>query len=67
IANTATATELNRHALRVSVKVKHNNLEIARFLKVARSFVGKVREESLSENSGYKLGTLSTLSPTHSQ
>ena len=37
--------ELKRHAVIVALKANHGGLEIARFLKVARSFVHKIREE----------------------
>ena len=37
--------EMKRHAVIVSLKAGHKDLEIARFLKVARSFVYKVRKE----------------------
>ena len=36
---------MKRHALIVSIKPEYTNLKIARFLKVARSFVCKVRKE----------------------
>ncbi|KAM3171004.1 hypothetical protein ACTXT7_017476 [Hymenolepis weldensis] len=43
---------MKRHAVIVSIKAKHRNFEIARFLKVARSFLWKVRKELLNENNG---------------
>ncbi|VUZ53186.1 unnamed protein product, partial [Hymenolepis diminuta] len=39
----------------VSTKAKYKNSEIARFLKVAKAFVCKVRKELLSENNGDEL------------
>jgi hypothetical protein len=39
------------------MKAKHSNLEIARSLKVARSFVRKVRKE-VNENNGDELATI---------
>ncbi|KAM3183922.1 hypothetical protein ACTXT7_009377 [Hymenolepis weldensis] len=41
--------EMKRHAVIVPIKANHRNLEIARFLKVATSFICKVRKE-LNEN-----------------
>ncbi|KAM3170934.1 hypothetical protein ACTXT7_017615 [Hymenolepis weldensis] len=41
---------MKRQAVIVTIKAKHRNLEIARFLKVARSFVCKVRKKLLNEN-----------------
>jgi hypothetical protein len=35
--------EMKRHAVIVALNAKHSDLEISRFLKVARSFVFKVR------------------------
>ena len=45
---------MKRHAEIVSIKAEHSDLEIARFLKVARSFVYKVRKE-LEEKNGDEL------------
>ena len=56
MADTSINNEMKRHAVIVSIKAKHSNLEIARFLKVARSFVCKVRKE-LNENNGDELAT----------
>ncbi|KAM3175869.1 hypothetical protein ACTXT7_007657 [Hymenolepis weldensis] len=52
MANTTIINEMKRYTVIVSVKKKHMNLEIARFLKVATSFVCEVREELPSENNG---------------
>ena len=56
MADTTIANDKKRYAVIVSIKAKHSNLEIARFLKVARSFVCKVRKE-LNENNGDELAT----------
>lgn len=37
--------EMKRHAVIVAIHAEHSDVEIARFLKVARSFVNKVRKE----------------------
>ncbi|KAM3179340.1 hypothetical protein ACTXT7_000741 [Hymenolepis weldensis] len=50
IADNVITNEMKRHTVIVSVKVKHRNLEMARFLKVAKSFVCKVRKELLNES-----------------
>lgn len=42
--------KMKRHAVLVALKAGHSDLEIARFLKVARSFVHKVRQELQSNN-----------------
>ncbi|KAM3179801.1 hypothetical protein ACTXT7_017569, partial [Hymenolepis weldensis] len=52
VADTTITDEMKRHTLLVSVKAKHRNFEIARFLKVATSFVCKVRKGLLNENNG---------------
>ncbi|KAM3185674.1 hypothetical protein ACTXT7_005896 [Hymenolepis weldensis] len=44
--------EIKRHAVIVSAKAKHDHLETAGFLKVARSIVCKVRKELLDEKNG---------------
>ena len=54
--NTTITNEVKRHTVIVSIKAKHSNLEIAIFLRVARSFVFKVRKE-LNENNGGGLAT----------
>ena len=46
--------EMKRHAVIVSIKAEHSDLKIPRFLKIARSFVCKVRKE-LKENNGDEL------------
>ncbi|VUZ45764.1 unnamed protein product [Hymenolepis diminuta] len=46
---------MKRHAVIVSIKVKHNNLDITRLLKIARSLVWKVRKELLNESNGDEL------------
>ncbi|VUZ50207.1 unnamed protein product [Hymenolepis diminuta] len=48
---------MKRHVVIMSPKAKHNNLEITRFLIVAKFFVRKVRKELLSENSGVELAS----------
>ncbi|VUZ51105.1 unnamed protein product [Hymenolepis diminuta] len=42
------------------MKAKHWNLGIAKFVKVARSFVCKARKELLNENNGHELATRKT-------
>ena len=42
--------EIKIHAAIVALKVDHGHLEIARFLRVARSFVHKIRKELEKEN-----------------
>ena len=42
--------EMKRHAVIVALKGYHRDLEIARFLRVARSFVLKIRKELEKEN-----------------
>ncbi|VUZ49860.1 unnamed protein product, partial [Hymenolepis diminuta] len=41
-----------RHAAILSVKAKHNDLDIGRFPQVATSFPCKVRKELLNKNNG---------------
>ncbi|VUZ39049.1 unnamed protein product [Hymenolepis diminuta] len=48
---------MKRHAIVVSLKAKHSNQEIARFLQGAISFVCKVRRGQLNQNNGDKLAT----------
>ncbi|KAM3175539.1 hypothetical protein ACTXT7_008302 [Hymenolepis weldensis] len=48
---------MKRRAVIVSIKAKHRNLEIVRFLKVAKSFLYKVRKR-LNENNGDELATM---------
>lgn len=55
MADTIT-NEMKRLAVIVSIKAKLSYSEIARFLKVARSFVCKVRKE-LNKNNGDELAT----------
>ncbi|VUZ47975.1 unnamed protein product [Hymenolepis diminuta] len=52
MADAIITNEIDRHAVTVSIKAKHRNLEIARFLQVVRSVVWKVRKELLNENNG---------------
>ncbi|KAM3178891.1 hypothetical protein ACTXT7_001638 [Hymenolepis weldensis] len=52
IADLTKTNEMRRHAVIVSRKAKHSNLAITRFLKVATSFVCKVKKELLNENNG---------------
>ncbi|KAM3188443.1 hypothetical protein ACTXT7_000269 [Hymenolepis weldensis] len=54
--DTTITNEMKNHSVIVSLKAKHKNLEIARFLKVARSSICKVRKELLNENNGNGLG-----------
>ena len=41
---------MRRHAVIVSLKADHGDFDIVRFLRVARSFVHKVRKELEKEN-----------------
>ncbi|KAM3175904.1 hypothetical protein ACTXT7_007586 [Hymenolepis weldensis] len=50
MADNTITSEMKRHAAIVSIKAKYRNLEVARFLKVSRSFVCKVRKDPLNEN-----------------
>ena len=51
MANYQLTHEMKRHAVIVAIHAKHSDVEIARFLEVARSFVHKVRKE-LEASSG---------------
>ncbi|KAM3185975.1 hypothetical protein ACTXT7_005275 [Hymenolepis weldensis] len=64
MAYTTITNDMKKHAVTqiVSIKAKQSNLEIARFLKVATSFVCKVRKE-LNENNGDELATTSKRKP----
>ena len=42
--------EMKMHALIVALKADHGDLEVVCFLRVARSFVHKIREELEKEN-----------------
>ena len=42
--------QMKRHAVIVAIKAQHNHTEIARFFKVARSFVAKVRKHLQAVN-----------------
>ena len=42
--------EMKMHSVIVSIAAQHSDLEISLFLKVARSFVHKVRKELEEEN-----------------
>ncbi|VUZ56063.1 unnamed protein product, partial [Hymenolepis diminuta] len=42
-------------AITVSIEAKHSNLKIARFVKVVRSFVCKVRKDLLNDRKGDEL------------
>ncbi|KAM3182411.1 hypothetical protein ACTXT7_012437 [Hymenolepis weldensis] len=53
--DTNITNEMKRHTVIVSIEAKHSSLRIARFLKVARSFVCNVRKELLDENNGDEL------------
>ncbi|KAM3179548.1 hypothetical protein ACTXT7_000437 [Hymenolepis weldensis] len=53
--DTNITNEMKRHAVIVSIRVKHRNIEIERFLKVATSFVCKVEKELLNINNGDEL------------
>ncbi|KAM3177360.1 hypothetical protein ACTXT7_004680 [Hymenolepis weldensis] len=50
MADNTITSEMKRHAAIVSIKAKYRNLEVARFLKVSRSFVYKVRKDLMNEN-----------------
>ena len=50
MADTQLTQEMKRHAVIVALKAEHSDLEISRFLKVARSFVYKVRKELEAKN-----------------
>ncbi|KAM3188202.1 hypothetical protein ACTXT7_000781 [Hymenolepis weldensis] len=50
---------MKRSAVMVSIKGKHSNLEITRFLKVARSLSAKLEKELLNENNGDELAATS--------
>lgn len=45
MADSQLTQEMKRHAVIVALHAQHSDVEIARFLKVARSFVHKVRKE----------------------
>ena len=45
MTNNNITSKMKRHAVIVSIKAKHIDFKIARFLKLARSFVCKVRKE----------------------
>ncbi|KAM3186473.1 hypothetical protein ACTXT7_004268 [Hymenolepis weldensis] len=51
----------------MAVKAKHDNLEIARFLKVTTSSVCKVRKELPNENNGVELTTTRERKQEHCQ
>ncbi|VUZ43033.1 unnamed protein product [Hymenolepis diminuta] len=55
MSDTTITNEMKGHALIVSKKAKHWNLEIAGPLKVTTSFDRKVRKELLNENKGDEL------------
>ncbi|KAM3180306.1 hypothetical protein ACTXT7_016539 [Hymenolepis weldensis] len=57
IPDTTITNEMERYAVMVCIKAKRSNLEIAGFLKVARSFGFKIRKELLNENNGDELTT----------
>ncbi|KAM3172040.1 hypothetical protein ACTXT7_015362 [Hymenolepis weldensis] len=50
-----TDTTISNETVTVSIKAKHRNLEITKFLKVATSFVWKVRKELLNEKNEAEL------------
>ncbi|KAM3185466.1 hypothetical protein ACTXT7_006273 [Hymenolepis weldensis] len=57
--DTTFTNEMKKLPVSMSIKAKHSNLEIARSLTVARSFLCKVRKELLNENNGYELAASS--------
>ena len=48
--NPTLTNEIKRHAVIVALKANHGDLEIAHFLRVARSFVHKIHKELEKEN-----------------
>ena len=50
MAETLLTNEMKRHVVIMALKADHGDLEIARFLRVARSFVHKLRKELEKEN-----------------
>lgn len=52
MTDTTITHEMERHPVIVFIKVKHDNLETGRFLKVSRPVVCKVRKNLLNENNG---------------
>ncbi|VUZ39754.1 unnamed protein product [Hymenolepis diminuta] len=55
--NTTITNEMIRHTVMAPMKAKDSDLEMARFLKVTRFSVCKVRKELPNENSGDELAT----------
>ncbi|KAM3178648.1 hypothetical protein ACTXT7_002136 [Hymenolepis weldensis] len=53
--DTTITNEMKRHAVIVSMKAEHRNLEIARFPKVATSSPCKVRKEQPNDNNANEL------------
>ena len=45
---------MKRHAVIVALKADHGDLEIVRFLRIARSFAHKIRKELEKENDNVK-------------
>ncbi|KAM3185067.1 hypothetical protein ACTXT7_007104 [Hymenolepis weldensis] len=60
---------MQRHAVIVSIKAKHRNLEIEieKFQRVAISFVCKVRKELLNEKNGDELALMRKRKQEHCQ
>ncbi|KAM3185890.1 hypothetical protein ACTXT7_005467 [Hymenolepis weldensis] len=58
MADNNITTEKKKHAVIVSIKAKHSNLEIASFLRVTTSLVCKIRKE-VNENNADELAATS--------
>ncbi|KAM3172859.1 hypothetical protein ACTXT7_013678 [Hymenolepis weldensis] len=61
IPDTTITNEVNRYAVIVSIKAEHSYLKIARFLKVATSFLCTVRKELLNDNNADELAATHSL------
>ncbi|VUZ47479.1 unnamed protein product [Hymenolepis diminuta] len=59
MVDTTITNEMRKEAVIVSIKAKYSNLGIARSVKVATSYVCKVRKELLNENNGDELAATS--------
>ncbi|VUZ57098.1 unnamed protein product [Hymenolepis diminuta] len=58
---------MKRYSVIVSIKAKHRNLEIARFLHVNTPFVCKVRKEMVNEINGVELAATRKRTQKHYQ
>ncbi|KAM3177932.1 hypothetical protein ACTXT7_003574 [Hymenolepis weldensis] len=56
--DTTITNEMKRHAVLVSIKANHNNLEIARFVQVSAFLACKVRKEVLNVNNQNELAAI---------